>query len=492
MKDFSKNLYRAEQVRAMDRFAIEQTGITGYELMRRAGQAAFELAREVWPEVRRMTIFCGAGNNAGDGYVVAKLAQEANLQAEVVALSDPEQLKGEALLAFQAWQRQGGQTHLGLHPKPYGLIVDALLGTGLDREVTGDYLKAIESINQSQLPVLAIDIPSGLNADSGVAMGLAVQAHHTINFIGQKRGLYTGAGRARCGQIHYHDLGVSDAVFKSQPVETRLSRWQEEQTAFQPRSRDAHKGDHGHALLVGGDAGFTGAIRLASESAARCGAGLVSVATRAAHAALINLGRPELMCHGVESAQNLTELLNQASAVGIGPGLGQSRWAQQLLDRVREIDGPMVLDADALNLLAQEPGQSTHWILTPHPGEAARLLDCSTAEIQQDRFAAVRTIQAKYGGVVVLKGSGSLVLGPSGPISVCYDGNPGMATGGMGDVLTGILTSLLAQGWDASTAARVGVALHAALADAVAQDGERGLLASDLFALMRRYVNPAC
>lgn len=491
MTDSAKNLYRAEQVRAMDRFAIEQTGIPGYELMQRAGQAAFELTREIWPDVRRMTIFCGAGNNAGDGYVVARLAQEANIQTEVLALSDPEQLKGDALLAYQSWQRRGGQTVQYKNQKPHGLVVDALLGTGLDRMVSGLYEQAIQAINQSQLPVLSIDIPSGLHADTGMPLGIAVLAQQTINFIGQKRGLYSGEGRHYCGQIHYHDLGVSDAVFASQTSEVELSCWQDERLHFKPRARHAHKGDNGHALLIGGDSGFTGAIRLASEAAARCGAGLVSVATRPEHASLINLGRPELMCHGVESAQDSESLLKDATAIGIGPGLGKSRWAQQLLDRVCETDLPLVIDADGLNLLAQEPRTSNCWILTPHPGEAARLLDCSTAEIQHDRFAAVEALQVRYGGVIVLKGSGTLVKGHETITSVCCDGNPGMGTGGMGDVLTGILTSLLAQGWSLHQAARVGVSLHAALADESAKDGERGLLASDLFQSMRRFVNPA-
>lgn len=490
MTDFSNLLFRAEQVRQLDRYAIEETGIPGYELMKRAGQAAFNLAREYWPEVRRMTIFCGAGNNAGDGYVIARLAKESNVQAEVLALADPESLQGDARLAYEAWHRAGGQTQRFSRQKPHGLVIDALLGTGLDRAVSGPYRDAIEAINQSQLPVLAVDVPSGLNADTGVPMGVAVHAQHTINFIGQKRGLHTGAGRECAGSVQYDSLGVSDAVMHSQAAGAELIRWADERMAFKPRARDAHKGDHGHALLIGGDTGFIGAIRMAGEAAARCGAGLVSVATCREHAALVNLGRPELMCHAVESAIDLTVWLKRCTAIGIGPGMGQSDWAQQLLDRVLEASIPMVVDADALNLLAQDPRRCDHWILTPHPGEAARLLGCSTADISNDRYAAVESLQSCYGGVVVLKGAGTLISAPDSLIAVCEDGNPGMACGGMGDVLTGILTSLIAQGWPLAKAARVGVTLHSALADHAAQAGERGLLATDLFNAMRAFINP--
>lgn len=491
MTNHAMNLYRAEQVRALDRYAIEHCGIHGYELMQRAGQAAFDLARQRWPDVRRMTVYCGAGNNGGDGYVIARLAKEAGIPTEVYALCAPEKLIGDAKIAYEAWGRADGHTHEYVRQKPQGLVVDAMLGTGLDRPVSGRYQSAIESINHSRLPVLAVDIPSGLHADSGLPMGQAVHADLTINFIGQKRGLYTGSGRDYCGEIHYHALGVPDAVFDSQPAEAVLSRWSDERLTFKPRARDAHKGNHGHALLIGGDSGYTGAVRMASEAAARCGAGLVSVATRAAHAALVNLGRPELMCHGVESLRELYPLLARATVIGIGPGLGQSRWAQQLLDAACESGLPLVVDADALNLLAQEPRQSDLWILTPHPGEAARLLGCPVAEVQADRFAAATALQSRYGGVAVLKGSGALVRGGQGVTSVCADGNPGMASGGMGDVLTGILTGLLAQHWPLEQAARAGVALHAALADRAAGGGERGLLAGDLFSHLREFVNPA-
>ncbi|MEE8320721.1 MAG: NAD(P)H-hydrate dehydratase, partial [Gammaproteobacteria bacterium] len=244
-------------------------------------------------------------------------------------------------------------------------------------------------------------------------------------------------------------------------------------------------------LLIGGDHGYLGAVRMAGEAAARVGAGLVSLATRAAHASTISTIRPEIMSHGVEQPDQLSPLLARSNVLAIGPGFGQSTWAQLLFAKTLEYDRPMVVDADALNLLAREPATSANWILTPHPGEAARLLESNTADVQNDRFAAAQTLQQRYGGVVVLKGSGTVIVDNEGHTFVSDAGNPGMATGGMGDVLTGIIAGLLAQGFVLGDAARLGVCLHAAAADEAAIRGERGLLASDLMPCLRRLVNPA-
>ena len=256
------------------------------------------------------------------------------------------------------------------------------------------------------------------------------------------------------------------------------------------RVRASHKGDYGHVLVVGGDHGMAGAVRLAGEAAARTGSGLVSIATRRAHAASITAARPELMCHGVESAHDLRLLLQRASVVAIGPGLGQSAWACGMLAAVLQTRLPLVVDADALNLLAQEPMQCDHWVLTPHPGEAARLLGITAQQIQADRLHAVQALQQRYGGVCVLKGAGSLVCA-SDAMTLCEAGNPGMASGGMGDVLTGIIAGLLAQGLSLVDAANAGVYIHATAGDRAAQEGERGLLASDLLPQLRRLVNPS-
>lgn len=255
------------------------------------------------------------------------------------------------------------------------------------------------------------------------------------------------------------------------------------------RPRNTHKGDYGRVLAIGGDHGMPGAVRLAAEAAARVGAGLVSIATRSAHAAHISAQRPELLCYGVEHANELRPLLSAASVVVIGPGLGQSPWARQLFSAVLETDLPCVVDADALNLLAAESVVRDAWVLTPHPGEAARLLACTGAEIQADRFNAVREVRRRYGGVVVLKGAGTLVAAGDEPVGICAGGNPGMASAGMGDVLSGVIAALIAQGLSLRDAARLGVWLHAEAGDRAASAGERGLLASDIMPHLRSLVN---
>ena len=255
------------------------------------------------------------------------------------------------------------------------------------------------------------------------------------------------------------------------------------------RSPTAHKGDFGHVLVIGGDRGMSGALRLAAEAALRVGAGLVSAATRAEHAASISVARPEIMSHGVESASALSLLLSLrkgASVLAVGPGLGQGEWGRKLFSAVLESSLPMVVDADALNLLAVEPAHRDNWILTPHAGEAARLLGQTVEQVQADRISAAVALQQKYGGVVVLKGAGTLVADVTDEIAICSEGNPGMASGGMGDVLTGVIAGLLAQGCTLTEAAQQGVCLHAHAADLAAQEGQRGLLASDLFPHLRR------
>ena len=486
-------LYRAAQVRELDRVAIEDCAIPGHELMERAGAAAFDLLRTSWPAAKKIVVLCGAGNNGGDGYVVARLAHEAGLAVRVLHLVSPDRLQGTARRAAEAF------LGTGLHPEAFAgnglagadVLVDALLGTGLDREVGGEWRAAIEAVNACKAPVLAIDIPSGLQADTGQPLGIAVRAAVTVTFIGLKQGLFTGQGREYAGRILFYDLGVPPAVYAGVSPAATLLELSRLRSLLSPRSRAAHKGHFGHVLVIGGNLGFAGAARMAAEAAARTGAGLVSLATRPEHAAVISQMRPEIMAHGVQTALELQPLLERATVIAIGPGLGQSDWALPLFGRAQDTAKPMVMDADALNLLAQEPAVNPCWVLTPHPGEAARLLGCDTAEIQADRFAAAGQLQRRYGGVIVLKGSGTLIADLDGAISVCAGGNPGMASGGMGDVLTGFIAGFLAQGYAPGDAARLGVCLHAAAADEAARAGERGLLASDLMPLVRGLINPA-
>lgn len=493
MLKINTNLYRVQQVRDMDSMAIHELGIPGVDLMERAGAAAFELLQQQWPEAGCISVFCGTGNNGGDGYVIARLAREQGLVVGLYQLGDHSKLKGDALLAAQRLsatdvEAMAWKSDIDLE---CDVIVDALLGTGLKGEVSTHYRQAIEAINASGIPVLGVDIPSGLHADTGAVLGVTIKAQHTISFIAMKQGLYTGAATDYVGELHFTDLMVPVEVVQHFEPSVLAINFESLESSLAPRRRSSHKGDHGHVLIIGGDHGYSGALRVAGEAALRTGAGLVSLATRAGHAALINMGRPELMVHGIEQATALRALIDRADVVAIGPGLGQSDWARQLFSCVMETSRPLVVDADGLNLLAQNPQQSERWILTPHPCEAARLLGSRAGEINADRFRAVEQIQQQYGGSVVLKGAGSLIRPALGPTAVCTDGNPGMASGGMGDVLTGIIASLWAQGQSQDLSAKLGVCLHGAAADMAATgDGERGLLASDLMPWIRRLVNP--
>jgi len=488
-------LYTAEQVRALDRQAIERFGIPGAELMQRAGEAAFALARERWPEARRWCVLCGTGNNGGDGFVIARLAAEAGLAVQVIQLGEREHITGDARLHADHWAvlERPWTEFDGTLPRDCDLLIDALLGTGLDRELEGVWRVVVEAINAHSAPVLAVDIPTGLDADRGVVLGVAVRAAATISFIGLKRGLFTGEAPDYCGEVFFDALEVPAAIYASQILSARRIDWTREATRLRPRRRTAHKGDFGHVLVVGGDHGFGGAAHLAGEAAARVGAGLVSLATRKRHVAAALAARPELMTHAVNGRKDLRSLLSRASVLVLGPGLGRRGWGDELYHVGIDWPGPQVIDADALNRLAEKPvAPRDDRVLTPHPGEAARLLGVETAEVQADRFAAVEALQRRYGGTVVLKEVGTLVLGPrQHPLAVCSDGNPGMASGGMGDVLAGVIGGLIAQGWTPEEAAELGVCLHAAAADrAVAREGERGLLASDLLPHLRRLVNP--
>lgn len=491
MMALPQNLYRAAQVKKLDLAAIENHNISGTTLMERAGQAAFDLLQQRWPKVTRIAVLCGVGNNAGDGFVVARLAKSAGIEVAVFQVGDEINICGDALSANKTLQEAGVTVnpykHGGLNN--WDVIVDGLFGTGLSREVTGIWRSAIEAINRSGRPVLSLDIPSGLQADTGHALGIAVKSTVTITFIGLKQGMLTGEGPFYCGELQFNDLAIPKEVYTDVPPAARRLDMQFASKRLVKRSRTAHKGHFGHVLIIGGMPGMSGAVKLAGEAAARVGAGLVSIATRKIHAAFLNVTRPELMVYGVEVASEIKPLLDKATVVGIGPGLGQSEWAQELLACVLETELPVVVDADALNLISKDPVSRKNWILTPHPGEAARLINSRVEKIEADRFASILEIQQRFGGVVVLKGKGSLVAADDFSIDVSSAGNPGMASGGMGDVLTGVICGLLAQRLSLIDAAKVGVYIHSEAADRASRHGERGMLASDLMDPLRQLVN---
>ena len=494
-------LYRARDVREIERLAIEAGGIPGIDLMERAGLEAWRVLRDRWPAARRVAVVAGPGANGGDGFVVARLAAGGGLSVSVALIGDPARLAGDARIAYRRMLDAGlepappgafaGDATPGAHPD---VIVDALFGTGLTREISGPAAGAIRTMNASPAPVLALDVPSGIHADTGRALGCAARAAVTPTFIGLKQGLFTREGRGCAGEIVYCDLGVPGHVLARVEASARRVAFEDCAGSIGPRRGDAQKGCFGHVLVVGGDHGFAGAARLAGEAAARTGAGLVSVATRREHVAALVASRPEMMVHGIESPGALGPLLDRASVVAVGPGLGRGGWGRALLERVVATDRALVIDADAIGLLAQGmiawPCTAQRAVVhTPHPGEAGRLLGEPVGALESDRFSAARALAAAHPGTWLLKGAGTIVTEPEAIPHVCEGGNPGMASGGMGDVLTGVVAALLAQGCGPFDAAVAGACLHAAAGDAAARGGERGLLASDVVSALRPLVD---
>jgi ADP-dependent NAD(P)H-hydrate dehydratase / NAD(P)H-hydrate epimerase len=486
------SLYSAAQVRALDAYAIRELHVPGYTLMKRAGEAALRFLRTRWPTCHRIVIVCGGGNNGGDGYVLARFAQAAGLTVTVLAAVSPDSLSGDARQARGDWAESGGEVQPFRRERltDGDVVVDALLGTGLHSAVRPDAAEVIRAINASGHPIFALDIPSGLDSDTGEPLGVAVRADCTVTFVALKTGLFIGNGPEHAGAVYFDDLEVP--IPAAPEFAPRLERIVEAEimAALPRRARAANKGDFGRVLIVGGGVGMPGAMRLAGEAALRVGAGLVTVAVAPENVVAIVAGRPELIALSLTNEKVLAPAIEQANVVAIGPGLGKTEWAARILRTVLACGKPLVVDADALNLIAEhEAPPRDHWILTPHPGEAARLLGTSALDVQKDRLNALSRLVERYGGVSVLKGAGTLV-GARGRIpGLCERGNPGMASAGMGDVLTGATAGVLSQCGDPWQAARVAVLVHAMAGDLVARGGERGLLAGDVARELRTCVN---
>ncbi|MDX5371523.1 MAG: NAD(P)H-hydrate dehydratase [Pseudomonadaceae bacterium] len=478
-------LYSAAQVRELDARLIA-AGTPGFELMQRAAHATWRALRRRWPQAGEISVLAGAGNNAGDGYLIAELAQRAGWRVRVLAVGAPERLAGDAAAARDAALAAGVVVEpWGEGAELRGVLVDALLGTGFQGALRPPYAAAVEAVNASGLPVLAVDIPTGLCADTGVVAEQAVRADLTLTFIGLKLGLFTGDAPDWVGELLLDDLQADPALVAQQAhVALRLAG--DALPRLAPRARTAHKGSFGQVLVIGGDHGFGGAALLGAESALRGGAGLVSLATRPEHLAASLARLPEVMCRPTESTYQLPGLCQRADVLVVGPGLGQQAWGRSLLSAAAASSRPQVWDADALNLLAtgvvELPADS---LITPHPGEAARLLGIARAAAQADRPAAALALAQKYQAVVVLKGAGSLVAAPDGRLRLCDRGHPAMAGAGLGDVLAGLLGALRAQGLAAFEAACLGVWLHASAGQRLGIQG-RGLAASDLIPTIRQ------
>jgi ADP-dependent NAD(P)H-hydrate dehydratase / NAD(P)H-hydrate epimerase len=455
-------------------------------LMERAGAAAADLAAKLLAGSRLPPlIVAGPGNNGGDGFVAARLLKELGFAPQVVFLGDANRLPADAHAAFEQWQAVGGATLPDFPPEPFGLAVDALFGIGLTRPIEGRAAEFVDRLNNLDCPVLAIDIPSGLDADSGRVLGHAVRADHTITFMALKPGLLTGEGPDHCGEISVHDLALD--IGPAEGFTIVRSSFQEHLCR---RARASHKGSFGSVGIVGGAQGMAGAALLAGRAALKLGAGRVYVGML--ERLVVDPQRLELMLRRAD------EVFALATVLAVGPGLGRSSAAVDLLRRAIDVQLPLVVDADGLNLLAEHPVLIKHvarreapTILTPHPAEAGRLLGMATEAVQADRVGAALTLAEQSRALVVLKGCGSVVATTDGPWYINTTGNPGLASAGSGDVLTGMIAALLAQRWSALAATLGGVHLHGAAADALvaAGRGPIGLAAGELIDTGRDVLN---
>ena len=481
------HLYSAEQSQALDRLAIEHFGIPSYLLMKRAAFYSWQQIKTHFADSDRLIVLCGSGNNGGDGFMLAQYAKLAGKEVELYLYGSADKIRHDALLAYQEWREIGGQVHnlADLEPTQIAanwLLIDALFGTGLDRPLSSELCQLLQKLTQTAAPICALDVPSGLNANSGQIMGFAMPAQLTCSFISEKFGFYCNQGPDTCGRLTYSDLGLrQDApeIFQQISPLANSQGFEFWKKRLPKRANNAHKGTLGTALLIGGNHTMMGAIQLAAKAALESGCGLCKVITQAEHSTAITAQQPEVMSYNNSA---LSPLLATATAIAIGPGLGTDDWAQRLWQTTSQAPISLVIDADALNILAKNSNWQARQnvVFTPHPGEAARLLGISIEEVQNDRIAAIKALQSKYGGTFVLKGNGSLIYNGK-QMELCTDGNPGMARGGMGDVLTGTIVSLLAQGMETFEAACLGVYLHANAGDTLAQKkGLAGVIPSQL------------
>jgi len=475
-------LYLPDSVYAMDKAAVNNDSLPEIELMQRAGERVWREISERWPGLSKITIFAGSGNNGGDAFVVANMARNNQVLVQFFSQGDLTSQSATSTHFLDIWQQSGGVVEDWQGQAIEGeVIVDGLLGIGLTRELNNDWQALIAAINQCAAPKVAIDIPSGLNAETGIAKPCAVEAEFTVTFIGRKAGQVLADGPDYCGELVYDDLGISSATRVSQTP--ALEVIDGANLILPPkRKQNSHKYSYGHILVIGGDKGMVGAASLAAQAALRSGAGMVTVLVHPDCVHSLS-ATPELM---VQSWREIDDRLNSASVVVVGPGLGQSDQAKACLQKLCSFDRPIVVDASALTADFLKSLTSQQVVITPHPGEAAKLLGVSNHEIQADRLQASRQLSQQFAAVSVLKGSGSIIRNPDSSVpAVNLCGNPGMASAGMGDVLAGMIGALLGQHLSTFEAAKTAVYIHARSAEEFAlNEDESGLIASDIIRLI--------
>ncbi|MBK4775724.1 MAG: bifunctional ADP-dependent NAD(P)H-hydrate dehydratase/NAD(P)H-hydrate epimerase [Pantoea sp. Edef] len=487
------SVWPVHSLNQLEQDGAKYLGINLYEFMLRAGNEIYKHISIHWPNAKHWLFLCGNGNNGGDGYIAARIAKISGKQVTLISYTGTRLTHSkEAQLAYKSWLLIHGTINEPSisWPDNVDIIIDALLGTGINRIPDQMCSQLIEKANNYCAPILSVDIPSGLFASTGYVPGAVIAASHTLSFIALKPGQLTGKARDYIGKLYYIDLGLKSFLFnKKAPIlrcDSRfLSHW------LKPHKPTSHKGDNGKLLVIGGNIGTVGAIFMTAEAALRTGSGMVRLLTYKANMIPIITTRPEIMIDELTNDDLLKKSLSWADVIVIGPGLGNNDMGTEILKKISESTKPMVWDADALNFLSVFKDKRNNRVITPHPGEASILLDVNTSTIEQDRLYAVKSLIDKYGGVVVLKGSGTIIADEKGNTAIADVGNAGMASGGMGDVLSGIIASLIGQNLTLFDSACAGCVIHGSAADELASyKGSRGILATDLFKVLWKFVNP--
>ncbi len=457
-------------IRRIDNYALTELALP---LMENAGKAAAQLLIEQLPHAEKIAVFAGSGNNGGDASICACHLIKAGKEVQFFFTTPPK--RKEALCAWEGLLKISNSAPNNLDSLPemetFDCVVDGLLGSGLQDNITKKMYEIIEHINSTNLPCLSLDVPSGLNASTGKAQSIAIKSKFTLTFVGLKKGLFCNDGRDVCGEIFFNPLGIPKHVYSKFEPEIQLAT----RLPFLPRNHNSHKNCYGRVNIIGGQPSMSGAVIMAAEAAMRCGVGAVIVTTHENHASFLSTALPEAMFD--------VALCSQANIRLVGPGLGKSNWSKNLfkisIKESIEKNHPILVDADGLRLLANNHLHYDKWVLTPHPGEAASLLDTDISSIEADRVQSAKKIALKYGGVVVLKGSAT-VIATETDCSICPFGNPAMASAGMGDVLSGIIAALIGQNTTLYNAAQQGVAIHAYTGDKLLYKKGWGLQATDI------------